>query len=284
MRTSRSILLDGLILVVLLAFGGVAYLYHNQILDWYYLRNYTPPAAVAALADQASMTDAGRHLFYRARPQIDTERTQLSAHCRIADDKTIELGCYLSTDQIYLLNIQQSELKDEMVVTAAHETLHAAYDRLGGAEKHRINAELEQVAATINDASLKQRLADYAKVEPGEQDNELHSIIGTEFGNLPPDLESHYATYFSNRSQIIAYNQTFNRTFDGLHTQIIQLDAKITATKAQMQMFLAAGQVARYNTDVPIVNAEITSYNQKVEQYNQYSRDLLGQKPAASAH
>ena len=281
MRKFGSRLTDVVLVAVLLAGGFWTYQNHNQLLDWYYLRDYTPPQAIATLADQATMTEQGKHLFYRAQPQIDMTRAALVTDCRIPNDKTIELGCYLSTDKIYLLNIQQPELKNEMIVTAAHETLHAAYDRMSASDKREISSELEQYAKTITDASFKQRMQQYRETEPGEEDNELHSIVGTEFGNLPSGLEQHYALYFSNRAQIVSYSDQFNTTFDGLHTQITQLDSQIKATKARMEALKAANRIREYNALVDGVNADINSYNGKVQLYNQYASELLGTESAA---
>ncbi len=278
-RTLINLLVSALIIAAV--YVGVAH--RNELMDWWVLRNYTPPARIEALANQATLTDDGRRLFYRSRPQIDADRNALTQHCHIGNDKTIELGCYLSNNQIYLLDIQQPELSNEMVVTAAHETLHAAYDRLSSSERKTLNAQLEAAAASISDPKLKERLADYQKIEPGEEDNELHSILGTEFANLSPELEKHYAQYFGNRAQIVAYNTQFSRTFDGLHDQIVALDARIKGEKAQMDVYLQRGQIAAYNSRVDSVNRDISTYNAKVEQYNKYANQLMGQEPTQSA-
>ncbi|HUC20332.1 MAG TPA: hypothetical protein VMR98_02440, partial [Candidatus Polarisedimenticolaceae bacterium] len=96
-------------------------------------------------------------------------------------------------------------------------------------------------------------------------------------------LEEHYAQYFSSRAQIVSYSQSFNERFDGLHKQIVQLDAQIQATKQRMHQYLEAGRIGAHNALVPGVNAQITEYNQKVEQYNRYASDLLGEQPAAGS-
>jgi hypothetical protein len=213
MRRSSGIIgiIGNLAFTALVIVGGyVAIQNHNQILDWWYLRSYTPPARIVQLADRAGMTDEARRIFYRAQPQIETDRAALVRDCHIKDDETIELGCYLSSDKIYLLDIQQPELADEMVVTAAHETLHAAYDRLSRKEQRQIDAELSAVAGGIKDADLKKRMADYGQLEPGEEVNELHSILGSEYSNLSPALERYYTRYFANRGEIIALSNDFN--------------------------------------------------------------------------
>ncbi|HEX7259503.1 MAG TPA: hypothetical protein VF272_01065 [Candidatus Saccharimonadia bacterium] len=273
-----KILRNMAVVAVLMVGAYLGFHYQDQILDWYYLRGYTPPARVAELADKATMTENGRRIFYRAKPQMLKDRPSLVKSCRVEGEKTIELGCYLSTNQIFLLNIQQPDLKDEEIVTAAHEALHAVYDRMSNKERREINTRLRAAAATITDSSLAERLSAYRQLEPGEEDNELHSIIGTEYPNLSPELERHYLKYFTNRAQIVSYSQSFNQRFDGLHKQIVQLDAEIQAIKLRMRQYLEAGRISTHNALVPHVNELITEYNQKVEQYNQYASDLLGQQ------
>lgn len=282
MRSLRSFLLDSLILVLLGVGGLVLYQNYNGVLDWYYLRGYTPPAEIAQLSDRATLTEEGEKLFYRARPEIDETRNLLVQHCRVPDEKTIELGCYLSTNKIYLLRINQPDLEPEMVVTAAHETLHAAYSRLDRKERNRLNARLKEVAAQQTRPDLQERLNDYESLEPGEEENELHSILGSEFANLPPDLETHYAQYFSNRAQIVAYSNQFNRNFDGLHKEIVQLESEIKAMRAQMRFYEQNNMISQYNALVPTINTKINRYNAKVEQYNQYADELLGRQPATT--
>lgn len=273
-----------LAVIGLFVVGGYSlYANSDEIGDWWFLRQYQPSAQIVQLADQAGFNEQGRRLFYRADPEVTAERATLAQQCQIQDDTTIELGCYLSTNKIYLLEIQQPELASALQVTAAHEMLHAAYDRLSPSEQDEINAELERVYATLNDATLKERLAVYAKLDAGGQLNELHSILGTERATLSPQLERYYSRYFSDRQKVVAANTRFNQTFDGLKDEIDALDRDIKATKARMNTLLARGQVSSYNALVPVVNAKIASYNAKVEQYNRYSSALLGRQQVAPA-
>lgn len=265
--------------------GGAIWLVFNYtaLLDWYYLKDYKPSSQVEARATQSTMTEEGKKIFYRADPQIEKDRDSLARNCRIQDKETIELGCYLSSNHIYLLEINQPELEQQMAVTAAHEMLHAAYDRLSVKERNELNRRLQETAATLNNPKLQERLKDYGELEPGEEDNELHSILGTEFGGLPPDLEAHYAKYMSNRAQVVALSDQFNKTFDGLRAEITVLDGRIQATKARMEALKQRNQIDAYNSLVPGVNAEITEYNAKVDLYNKYASVLMGNDPLAPA-
>jgi hypothetical protein len=280
MRRLVLILSQIAILAALVVGGFWAVNHRHELLDWWYLRNYTPPARIAELADQAAMSPEGERLFYRAAPEIDAERAALASHCHIQDTDTIELGCYLSSDKIYLLDIPQPELAPQMPVTAAHEMLHAAYERLSGKERRRINTLVQAAATQLNDKKLNDRLAEYDRVEPGQRNNELHSILGSEYSGLAPELEAYYQQYFANRAAVIAASEQFDRVFDGLHAEIEALDARIQATRQRMDGLLARGQVSTYNALVPAINQDITNYNAKVDRYNRYASALMG-RPAA---
>lgn len=273
-------------IALLVLVGGIIAVYDNRyaITDWYYLRNYVPSAQVAALANQATMTAKGRELFYRANPQIVTQRATMLHYCDITDHQVAELGCYLSSDQIYLLAIPDPALNNEMATTAGYEMLHSVYQRLSDSQRHTTDTEIERVAAHITNPDILDQIQIYAKTEPGARDDELFSVLGTEYtGALPAALTAEYNQYFTNRAQLVAYHQEFTQTFDNLHNQITQLGGQIDAQKAAMSRYLAANQVSQYNSLVPGINQKITTYNNDVQLYNQYGRDILGAESSASA-
>jgi hypothetical protein len=271
------------LVTILLIAGYAVYANHYAITDWWYLRTYTPSAQVAQLASQATLTPKGRELFYRANPQIVSQRSQMVQHCSISDNQVAELGCYLSSDQIYLLNITEPQLQNEMITTAGYEMLHSAYQRMDSSQRRSVDNQLEQVATTITNPHILNQIQLYAKTEPGARDDELYSVIGTEDPTIPASLTTNYAQYFTNRDQLVAYYQQFNQAFDGLHDQINQLDSQIKATKAQMQAYLAAGEIERYNSLVPGINTTITTYNNDIDEYNRYGQDILGLEPATNS-
>src|SRR6202022_3028653 len=146
---------------------------------------YTPSPEVAQLVDAATMTGKATDIFYSAQPQIDVDRASFEQHCHApVPSNAVELGCYTSENRIYLLNISQPRLSQEMIVVAAHEMLHAAYAGLSRQEMDALTPQLENAVAHIHSADLTQRLRAYRVSEPRERENELHSIIGTEFAPL----------------------------------------------------------------------------------------------------
>jgi hypothetical protein len=244
---------------------------------------FTPAADVAQLSIAAGMTDKARTIFFAAQPVIDTDRLAFSQHCgaRLSNE-TVELGCYTADQRIYILNLGDDRLKGEMVVVAAHEMLHAAYDQLSRDDQTPLNAQLEALMTHIRSQDLAQRLKTYRILEPGQRDNELHSILGTEFAPLSIQLEQYYNQYFANRQAIVADATAFDQLFTQLRTSMDTLQSRLLQMRRQLQTYSGRRSVAAYNRLVPQYNALVQQYNQAVHDFNALSRDLLGEETPAS--
>jgi hypothetical protein len=242
------------------------------------------PADIVQLADAATMTDKGRAIFFATQPVIDSDRNLFEQHCSTQTiSNGIELGCYTSDNRIYLLNISDPRLSGEMVVVAAHEMLHAAYAQLSSSEKDSLNSKLEVQLAKIHNADLTQRLNVYRVLEPGQRDEELHSILGTEFAPLSNGLEQYYSQYFTIRSRIVADSQKFDSMFTQLQGSLESLQTQIIQTRSRMRSDLAKHKISAYNALVPKINSLISQYNRAVRSYNALSRSLVGEEsPVAS--
>jgi hypothetical protein len=274
-------------LVVLLVVGLLAYSQAQHIIDWVRMHGYQPPAAVAAVADQTTMTAAARHLFYLNRPDFQ-DKTTFRKSCPNYE-ATIVIGCYRQGEQgIFVLKVDDPRLSGVEQVTAAHEMLHAAYNRLNFKDRKTINGWLESYARDqLTDARIKATLQNYQKTEPGEQDNEMYAIFGTEIDGLPATLEQHYAKYFSNRHTVVKFANSYQSAFASRQQQVKQYDdnlntmsAKIkvdtqdledqrrglTSTEAQLQAYRQAGQIDRYNTGIADYNQQVVAYNSLLDQ------------------
>lgn len=246
--------------------------------------NYQPPAEIVQLAQAATMTAKARDIFYAAQPEIDADRATFEQHCQAPiSSNSIELGCYTSDNRIYILLIAEPQLKEEMVVTAAHEMLHAAYGQLDQSQLDLLNPELENQVSLIHSVDLNAVLRDYRITEPGQRDNELHSIIGTEYAPLAPALEQYYSQYFTNRQAVVADARQFNQVFAQLKATLNNLQTQISQLRSQMAADRRRGNRAAYNALVPRFNALVTEYNQNVAEYNALSRSLLGEESPASS-
>ena len=127
----------------------------------------------------------------------------------------------------------------------------------------------------MND-SLRTQLRQYRISEPGQENNELHSILGTEFRTLTPALETHYAQFFVNRGAVVAQSEAWESVFTELKANIRLTEVQIKNLRAQMADDERRRDIRAYNEKVPRVNALVRQYNEAVQQYNRLSRSLLG--------
>jgi Skp family chaperone for outer membrane proteins len=291
----RSRLGSLLFITVLFAGAAAAFLWHQSLVDWWRLHSYSPPGEIQQLADNDHLTSYARRVFYVAHPAVE-DRASFNAHCKSYGEKTIVLGCYDGRG-IYVYNVTNNQLAGVKEVTAAHEMLHAAYNRLSKSEKQRINSELEQQLATLHDPHIDDLVEEYKKSEPGELDNELHSILGTEVTNLNPTLEQYYKKYFTNRGQVANYAHQYESVFTKSEAQIAQIDSQLTdlraevdhnqsslaneqsqlqSQSAQMEQLKLAGDLDTYNQRVNNFNTQVQQFNsllartkQQIANYNQ---------------
>jgi hypothetical protein len=86
-----------LILLAWFTLLWLAAIHRQDILDWWKLHSYQPPATVSQLAEQDSMTDYGRKVFYVNQPALQN-RQDFSQNCPSGStqEQTIVLGCYRS--------------------------------------------------------------------------------------------------------------------------------------------------------------------------------------------
>jgi uncharacterized protein YukE len=292
-RKHAWLLINLAICAAMVAAGYGVVVYRQNILDWWTLRGYTPPANIVQIADQDTMVGRGRDLFYVSQPQIEGSEA-FNQHCSRTGEKTVVLGCYFA-QRIYVYDVTDPRLEGVKQVTAAHEMLHAAYERLDAGEKSRVNAMLQAQLPHVTDDRLKGLIAIYSESEPGELLNEMHSILGTEYSNLSPELEVYYKQYFSDRSKVVVYATTYQAAFTASQAKITQLQTQLDALKKQIDAntdqlnqqkaeldaesaqlnTLRGSNPAAYNQVVPSYNARARAYNNLVvvtrnliEQYN----------------
>lgn len=267
----------------------VAALNYQIILDQYYLRTYQPTAMVAAYESRITLTPLAKAKFYRSNPQYD-DKTSFNANCDTRPHE-LELGCYYR-NRIYVLKIDNQSLASEMDVVTSHELLHAVWNSMDIKERNELVGELQSVYDRLDDKELQERMAGYAKSEPGEEANELHSILGTEYATLSPRLESHYAKYFTNRSQIVAAHAKYQSVFSSRRSElerelatIRSLKGQLAVMNRQLETYRSRGQIQQYNALVPSqnklvddINRRINTYHDGVEEYNALSKSLDSQE------
>jgi hypothetical protein len=275
--------------VCLVAVPVVGFWQRNAIYDAVRLHGYNPPTAVVDLATQDTMTSQGRHLFYVNHPQLVGDSATFRADCTITE-QTIVLGCYHPTQRgIFVYSVSDPRLGGVTEVTAAHEMLHAAYDRLSSSDKKDVDKMLNDYYQNdLHDQRILDTIEAYKKTEPKDLVNEMHSVFGTEVANLPASLEAYYQRYFSNRATVVAFSQNYEGEFTSrsaktsqYETQINSLKqrvqseeanlrsqlAKIEADRARLDSLRSSNQIEAYNAGVASYNTEIDAYNAGVAQY-----------------
>ena len=296
--------------LLLLSVPFLVYFKAQALVDWWQLRDYTPPAAVAQLAKQDTMTSYATHVFYVNHPDLETDANQFRTDCN-ESEKTIILGCYHGNqDGIFVYSVSDPRLSGVQQVTAAHEMLHAAYDRLSSKDRDYVDGLLENYYKTVTDQRVIDTINSYRQSEPNDVTNEMHSIFGTEIGSLPQPLENYYKKYFTNRGTVAEYAANYDSEFTSREDQVKADDArlaqmksdidsqeralnaqlsKINSDRSNLNAERGSGNVSRYNSDVSSFNSEVNAYNSGVDQlrsdinaYNNlvYARNSIAQELA----
>lgn len=246
--------------LILLISAAAAYLLISNrqlVLDQVSLMRYTPTADIVAIADRTDMSDTGRRTFYVSQPGLENAQ-DFRTICGNNEQGTAVLGCY-NNRRIHIFNVSDQQLDGIREVTAAHEMLHAAYERLSDQERASLAPLLEAEYQTLSkDSAFSDRMAYYAKVEPGERNNELHSIIGTEVANVSPELEAHYAEYFTNRQAVVSLHDKYSSVFARLKTESDSLVSRLNVLATSIEQASST-----YNTSSRQLNRDIANFNQR---------------------
>lgn len=274
-----------LLLALFLVAAAVA-LWQNRVYvqDVLLVRQYEPSAEITAIAERASMSDVGTFYFYASHPTMQAA-SEFNQRCTRREPSSAILGCYVNR-QIYLFRIDNPELDGMEEVTAAHEMLHAAWDRMSDSDRNRVGSLLEQAyQANVTD-KLEERMAYYERTQPGERINELHSILGTEILTLSDELEAHYERYFMDRRAVVGLYDAYQQVFTELEQRAAELSNTIDTLSNDINE-----SITEYNRSSDELNQAIEALNQRavtldrtdfnaVLLFNQDREVLLGQVAA----
>lgn len=282
-KLPRKLWLRLLSLAILL--GLLVWVLFNQqyLRDEMRLYHYQPPANIMALASDTTMTPTAQRIFYVNHPVLADKADFVNA-CNTRQEQTIVLGCYHSYQAgIYVLDVTDNRLNGVEQVTAAHEMLHAAYDRLKPSERARVDQMLQQFYDNgLKDSRVKDTIEAYKQTEPNDLVNEMHSIFGTEVADLPADLEAYYQRYFSDRHAITNQAAAYDAEFTSRQAKVTQYDEQLKIWKAQIdsEQTVLQAEAADIDTqrqqldslrssgDLKAYNAAVPAYNQRVDDYN----------------
>lgn len=259
--------LVGTVIIGGLVAGGAWVANHPQpIIDQVTVWQYEPTPVVAAHAERLALTDHGRFLYYASRPEVSSAEVFATECPKDEDEQQFGiLGCYVPADKaIFLFDVTDERLDGAEEVVAAHEMLHAAWDRMSDDEREGLSTLLEaEYDKLSHDPRFSERMAFYARTEPGQRANELHSIIGTEVGEVSPELETYYARYFADRGIVTGL-------YSSSHAVFVELQARADALVAEMDTLRLSTEAdyATYTADYDTLNADILAFNARADAGN----------------
>jgi len=257
-KSKNRIVLNLVICFILLALSALVILFRQRIIDQISVLQFEPTSEILSLTNRLGLSSEGKFYFYASHPELESaaDFNQSCNQTNKIENTTSVLGCFTSS-RIYIYNVTDEKLNGIREVTAAHEMLHAVYQRLDDSEKNKLTNLLEaEYKKLSSDANFADLMAFYDKTEPGEKYNELFSVIGTTVADIDPLLESYYDKYFSDRQAIVNYNKAYNGVFKDLSDQATALSSQLDVLSKNIPT-----ETAQYNADVNTLNADIDLFN-----------------------
>lgn len=242
---------------VLIALALLIIINRQRVIDQVTVWQFNSTSEIDSLVGKSGMNDYGKFLYLASQPTLDAT-SNFNNECDRIENTTSILGCY-SNYRIYIYDVTDKQLDGVREVTATHETLHAAYARLSDDEKIKISALLEAEYKKLEtNKEYSDRMAFYARTEPGERDNELHSVIGTEVAKISTKLEDYYDKYFSDRQKVVVLNTKYSSVFANLKNHANELLSQMNALASSIST-----RTTKYNSDVVVLNNDIIVFNKR---------------------
>lgn len=232
--------------------------YADQWIVW----TEPPSERIEQLAEQLELSETGRRIFFASRPQIDAAN-DFHEHCPLEGD--VVLGCY-GGQRIYVYEVTDERLAGTIEATAAHELLHAYYDRLSPERAERIDRLVAAYVATLPAGDENRRTVE--RYPEAQRADEWHSRIGIGYAQLPASLEEHYAEVFLDRARVVAYTTGSTAELDGYADRIAQLSAELEAASDDLEKRSAA-----YDTAMSALNSDVESFNRRADNGSFTSRE-----------
>lgn len=258
-RSKSKVVASVIVSLVLIGLSLAIAINRQFISDMITVWQFKPGSGIVELADRSGMNDYGKFIYLASKPELDLP-TDFNTACDRIENTTSILGCY-SNHRIYLYDVTDPQLDGIREVTAAHETLHAIYLRLSSAEKEEVGLLLEAEFKKLEtDDSFQTLMEFYDRTEPGQRDNELHSIIGTEVNDISPELETYYSKYFSDRKKVVALDDKYSSVFEDLSNKAENLVLRLNELAA-----IISKNTENYNSNARTLNSDILAFNNKTD-------------------
>ncbi len=236
--------------VVVLCLATYVVLQSSWLMDTLKAWGYEPAEKVVAIESDLQLTAAGRRIFAATRPTVEGSM-EFNEHCDSHDAEISLLGCYID-GRIYIYEIELAQLAPANKVTAAHELLHAVWERMGESERRQVSGWLDQVYNERREW-FEGELEVY---DAEDRREEIYARAGTKLADLPDELENHYAKYFQNRAVIVQFYQDYEAPFLALQLEMEELFDQIQAVSEEVEL----GRET-YLRDLEKLDAKIDQFN-----------------------
>lgn len=245
-----------ILIVIVLASASLFFVFSNQhgIRDYFAAQKYKPDAEISKIENRIKPTTTAKTVFYASNPKVENSE-EFNQNCKNHEEGSAILGCYKSSE-IHIYDVKNSKLDGIKDVTAAHELLHAIWERMSLSERDKIGKLLNTEYERVKDADFEKLMQSYDRTEPGERINELHSLIGTEQLEISKELEEHYAKFFKNRREIAQIYQSYNKNFKDLKNRAEVLTTELEKMKPEIEQ-----STKKYSEDSKELEEDIAEFN-----------------------
>lgn len=230
---------------------------------------YSPDETMQAIEESLELTGAGKRIFAATLPVVEGA-SGFNEHCGAHDDDVSVLGCY-ADGQIYIYRITDEQLALANNVTAAHELLHATWDRMKEGEREEVKGWLNEVLEQ-NREWFEEELETYDEEDYIE---EVYTRAGTKLAELPEELEKHYAKYFKNRARIVEMYKEYEAPFEKLRNEISELYDEIERVRVEIE-----DEREQYLRDVDVLDAKIDQFNACANTVNCFTTETFNAERA----
>lgn len=269
--------------VALIVLAGWVFFNRQMLQDQIVMAGYDPPATIQALAEKADLSEQGKQRFYVNQPELHGKASFSKVCDGVMGEHANVLGCFTG-NRIYIYDVPGDAgeaLSGVEEVTAAHEMLHAAYARLGGSEKQRVNDLLrKQVEQKTVAPHVRELINLYEELESRQLLNEVHSILATEQRQLVPELEEYYSQYFADRQTVVSLAAEYRDVFNSLKQRQGALAAELDRLASEINESTAAlnQQIAKYNARVEAFNRQASSGQMTAQEFDRRKAQLEAER------
>lgn len=267
-RGAKRALRLAIFLVVVIAVI-VAFAHKQDIQDHFSASNFNPSPRTVEVMDSLQLTQTGKRVFLASHPTVDGSQkfNEQCANVDHSEDGHV-LGCFAG-DRIHLFDVTDTRVSGIVEVTAAHELLHATFSRLSSGDRTALSERLrnEYDVMSTNNPELVERMSVYEHLSDSAFANELNSVLGTEVRELPTWLETHYAKWFKNRSELVDHFDAYHSVFLELQDQAEGLQAEMSTLRSDVEQ-----RNSNYDAAVKQFNRDAAEFRARNERF-EFSAD-----------